>query len=325
MKIAFFNSDQMLNDYFKDKTIQGATMEFISEPAGVTGAGLDADAISVFVNSNLDAATLKKFPNLKLIATRSTGFNHIDTDYCQERGIKLHNVNGYGEFAVSEFAIGLMISLMRKIFTAYQDMMTGKIDLSKYQGRDIHGKTVGVFGTGTIGSHFARLAKGFGTRVIAYDRKPNPDLEGMVEFVDLDTLYKESDIVALNIPANAENYHIVDEKAIAKMKRGVVLLNIARGELIKSGALYDALISGQVGGVAQDALELEASMKLAQRIDTLTQDQMEIVLYNKKIMQLDNVLITPHTAFNSVEANIRIMDMTYDTLQAFAKSDSPCP
>jgi D-lactate dehydrogenase len=320
MKIVFFDSDQMLLDYFKDKKFADANVQFTAVTADDAPAEyLDADVISVFVNSVLDVATLSKFPNLKLVVARSTGINHIDIEHCRAHNIKVASANGYGEFAVSEFAIGLLLCLMRKILIANQDMRSGKIEMEKYIGRDIHGKTIGVFGTGIIGSRFARLAAAFGARVIAYDRGRNPELSGIVEYVELDALYKESDIIALNIPANAANYHIINADAIAKMKPGVILLNVARGELINSRALFDALVSGHVGGVAQDVLELESAMNSSVGIDALSRDQMEIVMHNEKMMHMENVIFTPHTAFNSAEAARRILDMTYDNIMDFLK------
>ena len=322
MKIMFFDSDQTLSDYFKDKDFAGAEVDFIKGPADPSAPeAAAASVISVFVNSALDAAALSGFPNLKLIAARSAGVNHIDMEYCRAHNIKVASAAGYGEFAVSEFAMGLLLCLMRRIIPANKDMIAGHIEMNKYIGRDIRGKTVGVFGTGTIGSAFARLAHAFGARVIAHDRGENPELSGIVEYVDLDTLYKESDIVALNIPANAANYHIINTGAIAKMKPGVIILNIARGELVNSRALYDAIVSGHVGGVAQDVLELESAMNIAVGVDTLSKDQMEIVMYNEKMKLMDNVLFTPHTAFNSVEANQRILEMTYDNIMGLF---SPC-
>ncbi|MCL2758495.1 MAG: hypothetical protein FWE64_04230 [Alphaproteobacteria bacterium] len=319
MKIIFFDSDKMLSDYYKGKDFKNAGVEFVSDTAQAAGAEhLNADVISVFVNSVLDAAVLSRFPNLKLVAARSSGVNHIDVEYCAAHNIKVASVGGYGEFAVSEFAMGLLLCLMRKIIPANRGMIDGRPEMEKYMGHDIHGKTVGVFGTGVIGSRFARLAHAFGARVIAYGREQNPELSGVVEYVALDTLYKESDIVALNIPANAENYHIVNTAAIVKMKPGVILINVARGELINAPALYDALVSGHVGGVAQDVLELETAMNSAQGAETLSKDQMEIVMRNEKMMHMENVIITPHTAFNSVEANMRILDMTYRNILEFS-------
>ncbi|MCL1786068.1 MAG: hypothetical protein FWG39_02875 [Alphaproteobacteria bacterium] len=320
MKIVFFDADRAMRDYFKDKNFPDAAVDFVTGPADPSAQGAaEASIISVFVNSKLDAGILSKFPNLKFIAARSTGINHIDAEYAREHNIKITNVNGYGEFAVSEFAMGLLLCLLRKIIPAYNDMVAGDIEMGKYIGRDIHGKTIGVFGTGTIGSRFARLAHAFGANVIAHDRGGNPEIADIVEFVDLETLYKKSDIIALNIPANAANYHIINAAAIAKMKPGVVLLNVARGELIDSLALFEALVAGHVGGVAQDVLELESAMNLAAGVDSLSRDQMEIVMYNERMLRMDNVIFTPHTAFNSAEANMRILEMTYRNILDFLK------
>ncbi|MCL1902336.1 MAG: hypothetical protein FWG18_01765 [Alphaproteobacteria bacterium] len=322
MKIIFFDAIDTVHEFYKDKKFKGTDVVFIDNPAqDITAADLkahkDADAISIFTHSELDAQTLKKFPNLKLIALRTTGFNKVDTEYCKNHGIKVSNVVGYGEVAVSEFAIGLLIALMRKILPGVKDMRRSRVDMSKYRGHDIHGKTIGVFGTGAIGAHFAHLAHAFGANVIAYDRIQNPKCQSVAKYVDLDTLYAESDIIALNIPANAQNYHIINESAIAKMKRGVILLNVARGELMDAEALYDALLSGHIGGLAQDVLELEFETVTISSAKGLTDEQLRIVLFNKKMMHMDNVIFTPHMAFNSVEATMRIFTSVYETLTAF--------
>lgn len=323
MKIVFFDADDKVREFYKGKKFGKAKIEFVrNSPGEISGrkpAAFDADAISVFARSVLDKKTLSKFPNLKLVATRSTGFNHIDVEYCRKRKIKIANVVGYGEIAVSEFAVGLMLALTRKIFPAAADLRAGRVeDMEKYLGGDVSGKTIGVFGTGAIGSHFARLVHAFGAKVIAHDRSPDTKLAGIVEYVGLDALYKKSDIVALNIPANAANYHIINAAAIKKMKRGVMLLNVARGELIDARALYDALLSGHVGGAAQDVLEQENAVAANAGAQDLTADQARIVLFNEKMMNMDNVIFTPHVAFNSAEANRRILQSNLETLAAFA-------
>ncbi|MCL2017676.1 MAG: hypothetical protein FWG80_02815 [Alphaproteobacteria bacterium] len=315
MKIIFFDSDKRVRDFYKEKKFGRAKIEFV--PGSAKGSK-DAVAISIDVKSKMDAVMIAKFPNLKLIATRSTGFDHIDADYCRQHGIKIANVAGYGEIAVAEFAIGLLLALMRKIFLAASDLRAGRIDMPKYLGHDISGKTIGIFGTGAIGSHFAKLVHAFGAHVIAHDRNKNPKLSKIVEYVNLDTLYRQSDIVALNIPANADNYHIINAAAIKKMKRGVILLNVARGELIDAGALYNALLSGKVGGVAVDVLEQEQALTTTAGMHGLSCVDALIVLYNKKMLNMDNVIVTPHAAFNSAEANARILDATFETLSAFA-------
>ncbi len=318
MKVIFFDSDSRLREFFKD--FDKADVVFIDTTAqdtmeDVIAQHFDAGVISVFTSSYLSADFMAKFKNLKLIAARSTGINNIDSEYCKVNNIEISNVTGYGEIAVSEFAVGLLLALSRKIFLASGDLKTGRVDMSKYEGFDISGKTVGVFGTGAIGSHFAKIIHSFGAKIIAHDRNENPELANILTYVDLDTLYAKSDIVALNIPANAANYHIVDSVALEKMKRGAVVLNIARGELIDSGALYEAILSGHIGGVAMDVLEQEGAVASVSGAQGLTPEQMKTVLFNEKMLNMDNVIFTPHVAFNSAEANLRILAKTRETLE----------
>ena len=345
MKIIFFDADNDKNteSFFtnnfvipakagtglvkgEQSELTGAELEFVTDATPAIGSDLsaealaevDADVISVTVNSKITAAVLAKFPNLKLIATRSTGYNHIDLDYCKAHGVKVANVTGYGEIAVAEFAVGLMLALTRKIFLAAGDLRAGRVDMQRYAGHDISGKVIGVFGTGATGSHFAKLVHAFGAIVIAHDRTPNPALDGIVEYTDLDDLYARSDIVALNIPSNAENYHIINDVAISKMKPGAKILNVARGELINAGALYDALLSGQIGGAAMDVMEYEGQTAAISGVQGLTDEQARTVAYNSKMLKMDNVIITPHAAFNSAEANQKILNDTLATITAFA-------
>ena len=311
MKIVFFNTDEILTNYYKDKTFGDTTVIYTEDPpAKATSEHFDAEIISVITHQSLDANILSKFPNLKLIATRSQGVNHIDMDYASANDIAVKICHGYGEFAM-----GILLALMRRIIPAHNDMRNGFINMSKYVGNDINGKTIGVFGMGTIGTAFARLARAFGARVIVYDLFQHDDFEN----VSLEELYTISDIIALNIPATAENYHIINAKTIAKMKRGVIILNIARGELIDVRALYDAVMSGQVGGIAQDVFEMEDETIGRSAPNNLSQEQMEVIILNKKLMKTPRVIFTPHIAFNSVEANLRILEMTYENILSVLK------
>ena len=316
MKVVFFNTDEILLKYYENKDFKGAEVIYTElPPAKATNEHLDAEVISVITHQSLDAEILSKFPNLKLIATRSQGVNHIDMDYAAANNIAVKICHGYGEFAVPEFAMGILLALMRRIIPAHNDMRNGFINMSKYVGNDINGKTIGVFGMGTIGAAFARLARAFGSRVIVYDLFQHDDFEN----VSLEELYAQSDIVALNIPATAENYHIINAETIAKMKRGVIILNIARGELIDVRALYDAVMSGQVGGVAQDVFEMEDETIGRSAPNNLSQEQMEVIILNKKLMKTPRVIFTPHIAFNSIEANLRILEMTYENILSVLK------
>lgn len=318
MQIVFCDVDEKTSDFLKTvEKIDG--VEFITFPQSLNEIDekelspyYGAEIISTFVYSRLGRDLLSKFPNLKMISTRSTGYNNVDLDYCREKGIKVANVVGYGEITVAEFAVGVLLNLTRKIRTAQRKLKHGIVNVEEDIGIDLDGKTVGVIGTGAIGRHFARLVKAFGCKVLAYDLYPNQALadEGTCTYTDLETIYKESDIIGLNCPATKENYHLINAETIKKLKDGVYIVNTARGELIDTAALYDALVSGKVAGAGLDVLDYE-DVILKNDIDIAKNKDKDFVFYslvNQKLVQLENAIVTPHIAFNSVEANLRILN-----------------
>lgn len=318
MQIVFCDVDEKTSDFLKTvEKIDG--VEFITFPQSLNEIDekelapyYGAEIISTFVYSRLGRDLLSKFPNLKMISTRSTGYNNVDLDYCREKGIKVANVVGYGEITVAEFAVGVLLNLTRKIRTAQRKLKHGIVNVEEDTGIDLDGKTVGVIGTGAIGRHFARLVKAFGCKVLAYDLYPNQALadEGTCTYTDLETIYKESDIIGLNCPATKENYHLINAETIKKLKDGVYIVNTARGELIDTAALYDALVSGKVAGAGLDVLDYE-DVILKNDIDIAKNKDKDFVFYslvNQKLVQLENAIVTPHIAFNSVEANLRILN-----------------
>ena len=271
-----------------------------------------ADIISTFVYSRLSADLLIKFKNLKMISTRSTGYNNVDIDYCREHNIIVSNVVGYGEITVAEFAVGALLNLTRKIEHSHKKLEKGIVNVDDDMGVDLYGKTVGVIGTGAIGRHFAKLIKAFGCKVLAYDLYPNQKLidDGIVEYTDLTTIYKNSDIISLHCPATKENRHMINAESISQMKNGVYIINTARGDLIDTFDLYNAAKFGKISGAALDALEYE-DVIIKNNLEVIQEKDKEFIFYslvNQKILQLDNIIITPHIGFNSIEAVIRILD-----------------
>lgn len=318
MQIIFCDVDEKTSDFLKTvEKIDG--VEFITFAQSLNDIDekelapyYGAEIISTFVYSRLGRDLLSKFPNLKMISTRSTGYNNVDLDYCREKGIKVANVVGYGEITVAEFAVGVLLNLTRKIRTAQRKLKHGIVNVEEDIGIDLYGKTVGVIGTGAIGRHFARLIKAFGCKVLAYDLYPNKALEeeGTCKYTDLETIYKESDIIGLNCPATKENYHLINADTIKKMKDGVFIVNTARGELIDTAALYDSLVSGKVAGAGLDVLDYE-DVILKNDIDIAKNKDKDFIFYslvNQKLVQLENAIVTPHIAFNSIEANLRILN-----------------
>lgn len=283
---------------------------------------LDARVISVFTHSSLiQNERLDLFKNLQFIATRSTGFNHIDLNYCKKRNILVSNVPQYGAITVAEFAFGLILDLERKIMQANQDMRCNLIKMPDYTGFDLADKTIGIIGTGSIGQHMIKIAQGFNMKVLAYDIFQQKNLKKFY-VSNLNDLYKNSDIISLHIPSTKENYHLLDKKAFQKMKKDVLIINTARGDLIDSFALYEAIMKHKVAGAGLDVVENEDFLLRdeAETSPNLTnQDFLLTSTINLKLMQLKNVIITPHIAFNSFDAIRRINATTCQNIQNFLK------
>ena len=287
----------------------------------------DADVISVFVNSMVLPASLTQLPNLKFIATRSTGFSHIDLDYCKANGIAVSNVPKYGDITIAEYAFALLMAAAKKIVLSSSDLKNRVIEPDKYIGIDLFGKTVGVIGVGSIGRHFCRIANAFGMKILGYDLYPNEQAtkEYNVKFTDFETLLKESDIISIHAPSTKENIHLIDKKQFEMMKDGVVLINTARGEIVNTQALYDSLLSGKVASCGLDVLECEDIIR--NEDDFLQKDECKIMsclkntLINHRLLGMNNVIVTPHVAYDSKEAIDRILSATTDNIKAFLASD----
>jgi D-lactate dehydrogenase len=281
----------------------------------------DAEILSVFIYSDLDAALLSRLPNLKMIATRSTGYDHIDATYCRGNGIMVCNVPTYGTNTVAEHAFALILSLSRKIYPARERTVRGDFSCQGLQGFDLMGKTLGVIGTGQIGRYVIRVAQGFQMRVLAYDVRPDLSLAELLgfQYVDLNGLISGADIVSLHCPLTPETRHLIGREQFQKMKRGVLLINTARGGLVDTEALLWALEEGIVGGAGLDVLEEEEAIReerelLSKRFD---EERLRSVVRNHILLKRDDVIITPHIAFNSREAVERILTTTLDNISGF--------
>src|SRR5713226_458861 len=281
----------------------------------------DVDALSVFIHSQVTAQVLEGLPHLKFIATRSTGFDHIDLDACLSRGIVVSNVPSYGENTVAEHTMALLLMLSRKVHQSVLQVRSGRVGLGEMTGLDLQGKTIGVIGAGHIGLHVIRIARGFGMRVLAYDVRSDPFLADLLGFayVSMDQLLAESDIVTLHCPLTEKTEHLMGRAQIGRMKRGALLINTARGGLVDTDALVGALESGRLGGAGLDVLEGEELIKedkqlLAQPVDV---ERLRTAVRNRVLLARDDVVFTPHNAFNSREALVRILEVTLANLEAF--------
>lgn len=282
----------------------------------------DARIISCFTTSRVGADVLRQFSNLELIALRSVGFNHVDLDYCNEHNIVVETTPNYGNKSVAEFAFGLMLDVCRKITRAYNAFKEMSVAPSNSIGEELAGKTVGIVGLGAIGSEFARLVYGFDMKILGYDivKKENLIHDYNVEYTDFDTMLERSDFISLHSPLTRDNFHLFDEDSFKKMKNSAILVNTARGELIDTQALYNALSKKEIAGAGLDVLESEETISDSDYlidINRLNDNTLKQTVLNTRLMQMGNVIITPHIAYNTIEAIHRILDTTMKNINAF--------
>ncbi|MGB5947777.1 MAG: hydroxyacid dehydrogenase [Parvibaculum sp.] len=282
----------------------------------------DAEIVSVFIYSTLDAAVLGQMKRLKLIATRSTGYDHIDLDYCRAHGIAVCNVPTYGKNTVAEHVFALLLGLSHRLPEAVARARSGQFSPEGLEGFDLAGKTFGVIGTGHIGRHAIRIAKGFAMQVIACEEKPDPALAERLgfRFVPLDELLAESDVISLHVPLTAATQNLLSEAAFARMKSGVVVINTARGGLIDTAALIRALRSGKVAGAGLDVLPEEPLIREEAELVSSAfagQHDLKSLIANHVLLNMPNVIVTPHSAFYTREAVQRIIETTVGNIEAF--------
>jgi len=272
-------------------------------------------AVCVFVNDTVDAAVLAALhaQGTRLVATRSTGFNHIDAAAAEKLGIAVVRVTDYSPYSVAEFAVGLLLAVNRKIARASTRTRDGNFELDGLMGFDLHGKTVGVVGTGKIGVIFAQIMRGFGCTVVGFDPYPAPAFEALGgRYLPIDELLACSDVVSLHCPLTEANRHIVDAGALAGVKRGAILVNTSRGGLIDTEAAVQALKTGQLGGLAIDVYEQEASLFFQDLSSTIITD--DVI---QRLVSFPNVIVTGHQAFFTQEAIGQIMATTIRSISDF--------
>ena len=281
----------------------------------------EAEILSVFVHSQVSGKILAAMPRLRMISTRSTGYDQLDLDTCNRRGIPVANVPRYGENTVAEHTFGLILSLSRKIHKAYQRTVAGDFSLRGLEGFDIKGKTIGVVGAGSIGLHVIRIAKGFGMNVIAFDVRPNPLIAEVLDFeyCALDELFARADIISLHAPYSPATHHLLNMESIRRIKRGALLINTARGGLVDTEALLAALDEGILAGAGLDVLEGEELMDEEERLlhGPEAEEQMRLLIRRHILLRRPDVVVTPHMAFYSQEATERILEVTVHNIRAF--------
>lgn len=279
-------------------------------------------AVCVFVNDDLGAASLESLAGngVRLVALRSAGFNHVDLTTAQRLGVTVVRVPRYSPHAVAEHCVGLVLSLNRHIHRAYNRVRESNFSLAGLLGFDLHGRTVGVVGTGEIGTRVAEIMTGFGTTVLAADPHPNPRLEKIgATYAPIDEVLAASDIVSLHCPLTAETHHLIDADRLATMRDGVMLINTSRGALIDTDAVIHALKSGKVGHLGLDVYEEEVDLFFEDLSDQVLQDDTFA-----RLMTFPNVLITGHQAFFTRDALSTIAEVTLGNITAFERGE-PLP
>lgn len=317
MKIAVYSCNYNENRYFQQFNLRHH--EFVFTPKELTLQTVSladaCQAVVCFVTDTLDKAVLEALASrgTKLIALRSAGYDHVDLEAARLFGLTVVRVPEYSPQAVAEFAVGLILSLSRKIPWAIEKAKQGDFSLQGLLGFNLQGKTVGIIGTGHIGAAFARIMQGFGCRLLAHDPLPNAACRQFgVKYVALDALYAQADIISLHCLLNDTTRHIIDSATIAKMKRGAVLINTGRGALIDTTALLQALDQGQIGCAGLDVYEREKGLFFIDHLNSPVTDEQFLKLQNHP-----NVIITGHMAFFTEEAVTNIAKMTLANIDAF--------
>lgn len=283
----------------------------------------DAEIVCPFVYSDLSAGVLQDMPQIRMIATRSTGYDHINLRYCKERGIVVSNVPTYGEATVAEHVFALLLTISHKLREAIERARNGEFSPIGLEGFDLAGKTLGVVGVGSIGRHVVRIARGFEMNVIAFDLKPDSRLAAELgfDYLSFDAVLKQADILTLHVPATPGTNNMISATEFAKMKDGVVLINTARGSLVEPRALIQALHNRKVSAAGLDVMPDEPMIREeAELICSFFCERHDLrnLVADHILLRMPNVVVTPHSAFNTVEALGRILQTTIANIEAFA-------
>lgn len=326
-KVAFVEVSSWEREFLKNYPDFLSLVDFYEEKITPENAHLfkDYEIISSFIYSDFNKETLFQLKNLKLIVTRSVGTDHIDLSLCEKLNIIVKNIPDYGSQAVAEYTFGLLLCLMRKIYESYHQIREeGNFDITYLTGDALYNKTIGIIGTGRIGRRVVEIAKGFNMKILAYDKYPDYQLAKKYDFqyVDFKDLLKNSDIITFHIPYTKETYHLLNKENISLIKKGAYLVNTSRGEVIDTEALYLALKNKILKGAALDVLEGEEEIKEEQELllkNFKNKENMKNIILNHILIDMKNVIITPHNAFNAYEALDNIIKETINHILSYLK------
>lgn len=323
MKIIFFEIQKWEKDRLQSSFLEGLLVEAPLSLENVkTDTFKDAEIVSTFINSSITKEVIDQLPNVKFISTRSTGYDHIDIEYCKSKGIKVVNVPEYGSNTVAEHTFALLLSLTRKIYESVNHSKNLNFEHNSIRGVDLYGKTIGIIGLGKIGVNVLRIAQGFGMKALVYNRSQDEKLRTQYgfEYTDLNVLLSKSDVITFHLPLNEQTKHILNKENIVNCKKNSFLINTARGGLVQTEAIVMGLEKGILAGVGLDVIEEEK--ELGEEISILSSEyrshqDLKNLIYGHILINHPKVLITPHNAFNSVEALERITSTTIDNIKKF--------
>ena len=324
-KIVFFNTTDEDKNFFENKLFGKFQLYFFNKSLNTYNKLpqeiLDSNIISCFTISQLNKENLEKFKNLEAIILRCVGFNNIDIEYCKEKNIKVLNAKGYGNRTVAEYTLGLILDSAKNISKSFIDINKNNKEKVEYEGFELIGKTLGIIGVGAIGSELVKLTRGFDMNILGFDLYENEELKNKynLKYTDLDTLLKNSDFISIHTPLTKETYHLINDNKINLMKKNSTLINTSRGEIIDTIALYKALFNKKIKGAALDVLECEEATIDFNFIDMdyLDKNDIKQILLNHEITKLDNIIITPHIAYDTKEAKERIRNITVDNINSY--------
>lgn len=320
MKILFYDIDNFELEYFLKNSINFVEPYFFKIPLNpntyIDARNKDAESLSVFVQSDLTKEVLRQFENLKFIFLRSTGYSNVDLNYCKEKNIKVFNVPNYGTNSVAEFVFALALNVSRKILKANYELKDGIIEKEALVGVELNSKTMGVIGLGAIGKRVYEIASGFKMNVLAYDVAKT----GEYNYTTLDNLLKNSDFIAITCPLTNSTKYMINHNSFLKMKKNSILINVSRGEIIETESLYDAIVNKKILSCALDVVECEQTLcKLFEKCskkDNIKSHCAKKYLFNSKLIQMENVIITPHIAYSTIEAKEKIVKITTENIKS---------
>ncbi len=324
-KVAFFELEAWEKQYFAESLAglaltfaEGSTQQAAAETA-------NAEIVSVFVGSELNRTALEKFPKLRLVCTRSTGYDHVDLEECRQRKIVVCNVPTYGARTVAEFTFALLLALSRKLPRSIERVrVEGSFSAHGLRGFDLRGKTLGIVGTGHIGREVARIARGFEMRILLYDVATDARFAAATgaTYTTIDDLLAGSDVVTLHVPHLPATHHLVNRDRLFRMKPGALLINTARGGIVDTAALIEALHTRRLGGAALDVLDEEGAIREERELLLYGhpgESQLRAMLARHTLTHMENVIVTPHNAFNTQEALDEIVRITAENIRSWLR------